>query len=503
MKVMALLAVVVVLVAMLATRRPTRPGSPAARDLGEGGGDRPDLGPTPWPEGRDLEDPGSEGAVEAALARWQEAGLITGDQVATLQAHERDRRRPTTEAGPATRPRPVGRIPVVAEALGYLGGSLAIAGVVLVVSHAWSDLGLGARLGLTGVATLALLAVGAAVRGDRDPALGRLRDFAWVASSAAAGLFGGIAAHDGVPTDAATTFVLAGAGAVLVHAGALWRGRDRPAHQLLTEVAALVAVGCAMASVTSEGPTGLAVWVAGAALVAIGLRALGPNPHLTGTVGAVALVVGSMIVPGQWQGPGLVLAALTAAGIALAPVAPFPLDRGFRIAAAVLGTAAVVLSLPATVVHFAEHAGVATGAVVWVCGAAVLALGVTGTTRAPRTAQGLGAAVVLIGAGVTAAQVPDLAPAIGLVTAVGLLVVGTVPGAVLVSLVGATGLLVNVPWAIARWFPGEGRAPVIIGGSGLVILAVAVALARMGGRFRAELGRPAHPGHHRHLRGAG
>jgi hypothetical protein len=491
--VLALLAILAVLVAALATRRSARPRPSTERVGADDRGTSVVRGP---------EDGEPEDAIEAALTRWSRAGLLTDEQVAALRAHDAQAGPPAATAPEGER-RPAGRVPVLAEALGYLGGSLAIAGVVLVVSHAWSDLGLGARLALPGSASLALLAVGAAVRGDRDPALGRLRDFAWVASSAAAGLFGGVAAHDGLPTDAATTFVLAGAGAVVVHAGALWRGRDRPAHQLLTEAAGVVAAGCAAESMIADGPAGLVIWAAGAALVAAGLGRIGPHPHLTGTVGAVALVAGSIVVPGQWQGPGLVLAAFTAAAIALAPVVPLPLDRGFRIVAEVVGAAAVVLSVPATIGYFAERAGVATGAVVWACGAAMLALGVTGVARAPRTAQGLGAIVVLVGAGVTAAQVPDVAPAIGLVTAVGLLVVGTVPGAVLVSLVGAAGLLVNVPWAIARWFPGEGRAPVIIGGSGLVILAVAVALARMGGRFQAELGRPGHHRHRRHLRGAG
>ena len=53
----------------------------------------------------------------------------------------------------------------------------------------------------------------------------------------------------------------------------------------------------------------------------------------------------------------------------------------------------------------------------------------------------------------------------------------------------ALGLLANVPWAISHFFPGEGRAPLLIFASGAVIVAVAVWLARIGGRLRSELRR--------------
>jgi len=70
---------------------------------------------------------------------------------------------------------------------------------------------------------------------------------------------------------------------------------------------------------------------------------------------------------------------------------------------------------------------------------------------------------------------------------VGLVALGMLPGRVLMSVFGSVGLLVNVPWAISWFFPGEGRAPLLILVAGVLILLVAVLLTRMGGRFREEL----------------
>ena len=53
--------------------------------------------------------------------------------------------------------------------------------------------------------------------------------------------------------------------------------------------------------------------------------------------------------------------------------------------------------------------------------------------------------------------------------------------------IGAAGLLGFVPWAITWFFPGEGRVPVLILVSGVLILVLAVVLSRLAPRFREEL----------------
>ena len=75
-------------------------------------------------------------------------------------------------------------------------------------------------------------------------------------------------------------------------------------------------------------------------------------------------------------------------------------------------------------------------------------------------------------------------------TAIGCIAVGMLPGRVLMSVVGSVGLLAFVPWAIAHFFPGEGRAPLLIVVSGALIVAVAVLMAAQSTRWRDEVGGP-------------
>ena len=112
--------------------------------------------------------------------------------------------------------------------------------------------------------------------------------------------------------------------------------------------------------------------------------------------------------------------------------------------------------------------------------------------RQPLLAEVLGVAFVIIGAAVCGAQNSGLAPLIGLVTAVGLIALGTRPGLAIMSLFGSVALLINVPWTIHHFFPGRGRVPFLLLVSGLLILGVAVLLARTGGRLREEVGSKRH-----------
>jgi len=150
----------------------------------------------------------------------------------------------------------------------------------------------------------------------------------------------------------------------------------------------------------------------------------------------------------------------------------------------VLGTVAMLMVGPQTIVWFGEGAGVLTGATVWLLGTVVVAMAADHQVRNPHTVEVAGGLLIVAGAAVTGMQSESFATIFGLVTAVGLLALGTAPDRVLLSLAGSLGLLVNVPWAINHFFPGEGRAPLLILVSGVVIVGVAVLLTRMGGRFR-------------------
>jgi hypothetical protein len=85
-------------------------------------------------------------------------------------------------------------------------------------------------------------------------------------------------------------------------------------------------------------------------------------------------------------------------------------------------------------------------------------------------------------------QLHGVAPLFGIVNAVGLLALGMRPGRVLMSVLGSLGLLINVPWTIGWYFPGQERAPLLILVSGALVIAIAVLMTKMGGRFRDEFG---------------
>lgn len=67
------------------------------------------------------------------------------------------------------------RLPLVAEALGYAGGVLAIAAGIYMAGDLWPDLSTGAILAFAAVAWVVLGAGGAAVRTTGDPAFGSLQ----------------------------------------------------------------------------------------------------------------------------------------------------------------------------------------------------------------------------------------------------------------------------------------------------------------------------------------
>ncbi|GIU85879.1 MAG: hypothetical protein KatS3mg009_0394 [Acidimicrobiia bacterium] len=431
--------------------------------------------------------------LAAQLRRWAAAGLISAAQADAVLAHERAHARDA--AGPAGRGRGRGgqRVPVVAEALGYLGGVLATTGLVLAVSRWWSDLGTAGRLALAWGATAALIVAGALVDERADPALARLRWSLWAAATAAAGLSAGVVAVDGLGARAPDTVALAVALGVTVLSALLWAGRARPVQQCTFLGGLAVVAGTAAAQPLAAPAAGLVVWAVGAAYVALARRDAGGDPVLTGAVGAVVLVAGAGVTVGEAPGVGLPLGVVTALGLLAVGAVPGLARRPAEaVVATVVGAVSAAQAVPSAIGYFAQDAAGATGLVTWGTGTLLVLAAARGLVRAPLAAELLGAAAMLTGAAVTGAQWESFAPAFGVATSLALVALGTRPGAVVHSLTGSLGLLVYVPWAIAVWFPGEGRVPLLVFVAGVLVLGVAVLLTRGRGRRRAEL-RPPRP----------
>lgn len=448
------------------------------------------------------------GSRLAPLEEWRAAGLISDDEVAAIRAFEVARTgtavpsvaavgTPAAAADEVPPAAPSPGAPVrgrggpgsVVEALGYLGGVLSVTGVILLVVLYWEDLTLLGQLSLTGATATVLVLGGAAVPEPRSGAMARLRAFLWTLGTAAAAVFAAVAGNEVLGDDAGPPLVAWTAAFVAVLSGCLWWGRRRPVQQFVAEAAAVVAVGTGLVDPAGDVTAGLAVWVAGALLVAFGIRRSTPTPVIEVVVGAAAMVVGAMVTVGDDPGADMSFAVATAAALLAAALhRRLVRDVASVVVLAVIGLLGMLQTAPVLIGTMARDAAVATGACMWVASAAVAILGVARRTRVPLVLEVVGAVGTLVGSAVMAIDSPGVATAVGLITSLGLLGVSLVPGRVALSAVGAAGLLVYVPWTIAWYFPGEGRVPLLISVSGLLIVAVAVLMARWGGRFRHELG---------------
>jgi len=426
------------------------------------------------------------------LDRWVAAGLLTPLEADEIAAHER--RTHPAPAGPVTAGRlpatvATRRIPLVAEALGYIGGILGTVGLVLLVARSWDDLATPTRLGLAGAAAVSLVIAGWMVNEAADPAFARLRWTLWLAATAATGLFVGVIADRTLGLEPDERIALAVAMAVAIESAVLWWNRPRPVQHVTMLGGFAIATALFVEEFAGEVTTGTTLWVLGAALTILGMRRLTTLPIITLAAGAITTVAGTLVVASGREGLGFPLVCVDAAvlvGLAVTPSAQrLPTER---IVLAVVGAFGLLQGVPPAIAWFAEDAGIATGLVVWSIGVGLVAVAARRRIRAAVAIEVLGSVAVIGGAAITGIQSAGVATLFGVATAVGFVMAGMFPGRVLMSLFGSAGLLVFVPWTIAHHFPGEDRAPLLILVSGALLVAIAVLLTRQGGRFRRELG---------------
>lgn len=428
--------------------------------------------------------------LERSLQAWQEAHLIEPRQVEAIRAFEHaaaDTRSPDSAAKPAR------RIPVVAEALGYLGGLLGVIGLVLLLTRYWPDMATPARMALAVGGAIVLTTAGLKVPHRGEMALERLRWFVWLGATACSGLAGGVFVADVIDTTKGTTIVLGGAVLVLVHSLVLWWQHERPVQQATCLVAALVTTGTLGATVLGMGAAGLVLWAVAAMMLASGIMHLTTFSPITVFVGAAGTAVGAgMTVDGN-HGAGMLFLVLTAGYLLALAAAARPVQYGpDRVALTVVGAMAAVQSLPQTIAWFAADAAITTGLVVVATGVLLIAIADRPWVRTTLLLQLAGGAALVGGTAVTGMQSVAFATVAGLMVAVLLIAMGTMPDRAVMSLFGCVGLLVNVPWAISHWFPGEGRAPLLIAVSGVLILLIAVWLSHQSGELRHQFRHHAH-----------
>ena len=305
------------------------------------------------------------GDLAEVLERAVVARIISAEQAQAVLAAERARGG-SSGAGP--------RLPVT-EALGYLGGLLALSGAVALGLQYWRDVPIAGRLAVLAAVAAATWLVGARIGDSSAPALIRLRGALWFASSAAVAAFAGQAAWDVAHAGESVAWLSAGAAAA-VHAALLWRWRDRPAQHLACLAGVLMAAGGAGGLFDGAEALGLTIAAAGVVWVVAGWRGLLPPEVIALVGGGVAVLAGAGVTVDGWPdaAPLLGLAAavvLLAVGVATdrTPLTVVGLVGGFGY-------------LPWTVGHFfADSLGVPLAMLL--CGVALLAITLVVLRRAP------------------------------------------------------------------------------------------------------------------------
>jgi hypothetical protein len=245
----------------------------------------------------------------ADLQRATESGLVTADQAAALL---------TLMAAPPRPARARERAPrgasIAVEIVGYLGAVLAMIGAAILVGRFWDDMASWSRLALVGSLAIGLWGAGAVVDESADPMLWRLRGFLWLLSSAATAFFAGLLGADVFNWDPEPVAILVGS-ATAVHAGLLWRLRDRPAQQLAFFAGVIAALAGASAWIDGPGMVGLVLWAFGMVWLVLGWRRIVVPAVIALVVAPGVMLVAAGVTGGSWESVAPLFGLVTAAGL--------------------------------------------------------------------------------------------------------------------------------------------------------------------------------------------
>ncbi|MGH8975248.1 MAG: hypothetical protein ACRD0C_18850 [Acidimicrobiia bacterium] len=298
-------------------------------------------------------------------------GLITAEQAEALRTAVGA---PTKDGAAPSRRHRV--LPLVAEALGYVGGTVAFSGAAAATSTFWADLVPGAQVALLALVTGLLLLAGAGVPSGEQahPALRRLGSVLWFLSGAAFAGTVGLGLDEflfDVWFDAGHANFVATAAATAGYAGALWWFRRRSLQQIgsyAAVVATVVAVLAAPDHPPSSAWFGLAIAGLGAAWAVLGWGGL-LRPERTALVlGSLGVLAGAEVIAFE-SGWGLVLGLAAAGGLVGGGVV---LHRAVLIG---LGAAGLLVYLPQSIGRWLGDS-VGAALVLMISGLAVVATGV-------------------------------------------------------------------------------------------------------------------------------
>ncbi len=250
---------------------------------------------------------------------WVAAELINDDQADALLAYELER--PTVETS---------RVPLAAEAVGYIGSGLLFAAAALLIGNRWEDMSTSARIVSLAAPTIVAVVSGWWTGRNDEPALQRLGSVLWLlAVIGVAGLAGDVwvdVIHDGDPPDHHAALFI-GSIALTAAAPAWWLRRVE-LQQLALLVATIATALGVIDTVAAGRDRNMSAVAAGLVLLALGTIWLAgsfadrlPPAVLANLSGSALILVGAQIVRADNDHAGLWLGlvasiALMATGVA-------------------------------------------------------------------------------------------------------------------------------------------------------------------------------------------
>ena len=234
---------------------------------------------------------------------WLRDGLISSEQAVKMVA-------PT--ALPEVPPRREG-VPVVAEALAYVGGAVVVAGTSLLTAYYWRDLAAEWRFVLLSVVTALLVGAGAAVPRRLGAAGDRLRGVLWLAATPACAGATAVLVVDLADRFAGDTEAVLVAAATTALAAVLWALHRFGLQQLAVLVSAAVLVGTGIQWSGLDVEPGVGVWVLGVAWAVLGVARVIRPTELPLVLGSATAVFGSMTAGDS--DAGMVFVLLTVAAV--------------------------------------------------------------------------------------------------------------------------------------------------------------------------------------------
>lgn len=322
-------------------------------------------------------EPPRPGWFDEHAEAWVEEGLVTSAQIEAIRAFEHVHE-PVGEAIGTAAPT---RFSLAAELAVYLGSVVALMSGAMIVGQSWESLTTAARAGIgLALAALGFLAGTRLVRLDEGARTRRLASFMWLIGTGGVALAVGTLADSAGFEEPGWNLVIIGL-PVLAIGAALWRNLDRPLQVLTTAVGAgLVLGGIANLLGTPVWLGGIVVW---SIAVTIGVLAitqrLRPELYVLG-VGAIAAMIGALMLIDLGELLGTAFATVTAAGIVAVGLARH------RTPILVIGVLAFLQALQGLLMTTLN--GAVAALVVAVAGIAVVVVVIARSTHggAPRTA---------------------------------------------------------------------------------------------------------------------